>query len=220
MSKHNCEKIFDFGSLVNLCRQTHEAIQGRAARAVDTNLATRNWLFGWYIVEYEQNGADRAEYGKQALKKLSTALQDTIGRGFSVDSLEKMRLFYLEYRHLQLDGKKSETASRILGKGQTPSDQSSASRNMLRINGMEIQQTLSVELIGHLRLGWSQLFRPACETGRRITDGGHCPVPPQKRRISEVDASIEHQNLCLEISALSALQRRTEKPTRIGEEIF
>ncbi len=123
MSTNKNDKIFDFGSLVALCRQTHEEMQGRAVRAVDTGLAVRNWLFGWYIVEYEQNGADRAEYGKQILQKLSAALKDAIGRGFSVDSLEKMRLFYQEYRSMLADGKKSETLSRNFSKGQTVSDQ-------------------------------------------------------------------------------------------------
>ncbi len=55
MSTNKRDKTFDFESLVALCRQTHEEMQGRAARAVDTGLAARNWLFGWYIVEYEQN---------------------------------------------------------------------------------------------------------------------------------------------------------------------
>ena len=63
----------------------------------------RNWLFGLYIVEYEQNGADRAVYGAKTLKKLSVALKTGIGRGFSVDVLEQMRRFYLEYEHVIAD---------------------------------------------------------------------------------------------------------------------
>ena len=58
---------FDFGHLVDLCRRTHEESQSSAARVMDTYLVTRNWLFGWYIVEYEQRGADRAEYGSRLL---------------------------------------------------------------------------------------------------------------------------------------------------------
>ena len=41
-------------------------MQQPAARSVNIGLVVRNWLFGWYIVEYQQNGADRAEYGEQA----------------------------------------------------------------------------------------------------------------------------------------------------------
>ena len=52
---------FDFERLVELCRHTHEETRRSAARAVDRSLVVRNWLFGWYIVEYEQRGADSAD---------------------------------------------------------------------------------------------------------------------------------------------------------------
>ena len=123
---------FNFENLVALCRRTHDQTQRSAARAIDRSLVARNWLFGWYIVEYEQNGADRAEYGSQTLKRLSAALKTKIGRGFSVDALERMRRFYLLYKHIIPDApeaEKSATVSRILPK---PSIE-------------KIQQTLSVE---------------------------------------------------------------------------
>ena len=66
---------FDFENLVELCRRTHEETQRSAAQAIDRSLVARNWLFGWYIVEYEQNGADRAEYGSQILGRVSSRLQ-------------------------------------------------------------------------------------------------------------------------------------------------
>ena len=94
---------FDFERLVELCRHTHEETRRSAARAVDRSLVVRNWLFGWYIVEYEQRGADRAEYGRQTLKKLSGALRVRVGRGFSVDVLEQMRRFYRSYEHIVAD---------------------------------------------------------------------------------------------------------------------
>ena len=87
---------FDFERLVELCRQTHEETQQSAARAVDHSLVVRNWLFGWYIVEYEQSGTDRAEYGARTLGNLSAALKSKIGRGFSIRSLEQIRRFYLQ----------------------------------------------------------------------------------------------------------------------------
>ena len=77
-----------------MCWRTHDQTQRSAAQAIDRALVARNWLFGWYIVEYEQNGADRAKYGSQTLKRLSAALKTKIGRGFSVDALERMRRFY------------------------------------------------------------------------------------------------------------------------------
>ncbi len=54
---------FNFENLVALCGRPHDQTQRSAARAIDRSFVARNWLFGWYIVEYEQNGADRAEYG-------------------------------------------------------------------------------------------------------------------------------------------------------------
>jgi hypothetical protein len=61
---------------------------------------------GRTIVEEEQNGAERAGYGKEILKGLSVALKKEFGKGYSVDNLENMRRFYLAYG-------KSGTASRI-----------------------------------------------------------------------------------------------------------
>lgn len=47
----------NFEQLVTLCEQTHGEIQKRAIRAVDLSLVIRDWLFGRYLVEFEQNGA-------------------------------------------------------------------------------------------------------------------------------------------------------------------
>ncbi|MFZ1984529.1 MAG: hypothetical protein WAU91_08945 [Desulfatitalea sp.] len=65
---------YGFDQLVDLCKQTHQEMQQRAGRSVDIHLVIRNWLFGWYIVEYEQQGADRAEYGAHLVNRLSDVL--------------------------------------------------------------------------------------------------------------------------------------------------
>ncbi len=88
---------FDFRQLVELCRSTHEQMQRHAARSVHTALVVRNWLFGWHIVEFEQHGADRATYGDRVIEKLSNALKEALGRGFSVRNLEMYRRFYQTY---------------------------------------------------------------------------------------------------------------------------
>ena len=64
---------FNFENLVELCRRTHD---GSAAQAIDRALVARNWLFGWYIVEYEQNGADRAERGPNLRQGFSSPTTD------------------------------------------------------------------------------------------------------------------------------------------------
>ena len=89
MSKH-----FDFEQLVGLCRRAHRETQRSSAHAVDRYLVTRNWLFGWYIVEYEQSGADRAKYGAAVVKRLADQLAV---RGCSSRRLALSRRFYRRY---------------------------------------------------------------------------------------------------------------------------
>lgn len=102
---------FDFECLVELCRLTHEEARRSAVLAAERSLVVRNWLIGWYIVEYEQQGSDRAEYGAQTLKNLSGALKSKIGRGFSVRLLEQYRRFYLQFEGLVPQLRKSQTPS-------------------------------------------------------------------------------------------------------------
>ena len=90
-------KTLDFEHLVGLCRRAHKETQCSTARAVDRYLVTRNWLFGWYIVEYEQSGADRAEYGAALIKRLADKL--TI-RGCSSRSLALSCKFYRCYSEI------------------------------------------------------------------------------------------------------------------------
>ena len=87
-------QTFDFDSLVEVCRKTHEEMQGHATRAVDTCLVVRNWLFGRYLVEYEQEGADRAEYGAELIRRLADRLDI---RGCSSRGLALSRKFYRYY---------------------------------------------------------------------------------------------------------------------------
>lgn len=74
---------------------------------VNTTMVCTYFEIGRMIVEEEQSGKDRAEYGKQILKGLSQDLTAEFGKGFSVVNLENMRKFYLAYSI-------SETVSRIL----------------------------------------------------------------------------------------------------------
>src|SRR5260370_1210965 len=60
-------------------------------------MCAANWLIGRQIVEAEQGGAERAEYGQEVLKSLSTALTADYGSGFSLTALKYMRTFYISY---------------------------------------------------------------------------------------------------------------------------
>jgi predicted nuclease of restriction endonuclease-like (RecB) superfamily len=84
-----------FESLLGLFEQTHTGLQREAARAVNHALTVRNWLFGWYIVEFEQGGADRAElYGKKLIKRLADELSVRMDKGISQRYLEQCRQFF------------------------------------------------------------------------------------------------------------------------------
>jgi len=69
-----------------------------AYRSVNTLQVLTNFEIGRLIIEHEQRGKERAEYGKQILKELSERLSAEFGRGFSRSNLEYMRKFYLTYR--------------------------------------------------------------------------------------------------------------------------
>ena len=80
----------NYQQLLALFKETHLELQQRAARLVDTSLVIRNWLFGWYIVEFEQGGAERVElYGKRLIDKLSRELKTLGLKGISSTSLRQ-----------------------------------------------------------------------------------------------------------------------------------
>ncbi len=90
---------FNFRELVDLCLDTNERLKMMAARSVDTSLVVRNWLYGWYIVEFEGGGADRSQiYGRQLITQLSKELAAREIRGISPTNLRKFRQFYQRYR--------------------------------------------------------------------------------------------------------------------------
>lgn len=79
--------------------------KNRVYQTINTTMTQTYFQIGKRIVEEEQGGETRAEYGKSLLKLLSVQLINEFGKGFSVDNLENMRRFYLAFQ-------KSETVSR------------------------------------------------------------------------------------------------------------
>ncbi len=84
----------DFKQLIDLIKTTHDALQKQAVNAVNQSLTIRNWLIGFYIVEYEQNGEDRAEYGKKLLFNIAKNIQI---KGLPAPELSRCRQFYKVY---------------------------------------------------------------------------------------------------------------------------
>lgn len=74
-----------------------KASRHAAARSVNAIMTATYWEIGRRIVEYEQGGSARAEYGEELLKKLAADPTRHFGRGFSRQNLQQMRLFYLNW---------------------------------------------------------------------------------------------------------------------------
>ena len=120
--------------------------------------------------------ADRAEYGAQTLKRLSAALKERIGRGFSVRSVEQFRRFYLQFAETLPQTGKTQTLSAISAAAQnpqTPSADSTTPREGLS----RAMRSASAALIRHLPLGWSHYV-----TLLSVTD-------PEARRFYEIEAA-------------------------------
>lgn len=83
-----------FGRVVSILEQA----RGNVVRAVNTNMVLAYWLIGREIVQELQGGKERAEYGKKVVAELSARLMERYGKGFSPESLQFFRRFYLAYR--------------------------------------------------------------------------------------------------------------------------
>lgn len=74
-----------------------EAARRAAARNVNALMSASYWVIGRRIVEFEQGGQARADYGETLPARLATDLTARFGRGFSRQNLQQMRLFYLAW---------------------------------------------------------------------------------------------------------------------------
>lgn len=80
--------------------EVHSFFKSYAVKQINNALTLRNWIVGYYLVEYEQSGKDRAVYGQKTLKTLSEALGKKDVKGFSDRNLRLCRQFYLEYPNI------------------------------------------------------------------------------------------------------------------------
>ena len=89
----NISKLYkEISSILNTARVN-------AYKAVNFAMVTSYWSIGQVIVEDEQNGNERAEYGKAVLEGLSKKLTAEFGQGYDVRELRKIRQFYLEFKN-------------------------------------------------------------------------------------------------------------------------
>ncbi len=87
-------ELHSFNDLASIAQTTHDAAQSSAVKAINRMQTMRNWLIGYYIVEFEQHGKDRAEYGSQLLKKLEERVNR---KGLTRNTFQSSRNFYRLY---------------------------------------------------------------------------------------------------------------------------
>lgn len=129
----NTENLYN--RISNLLKISRE----KTIRAINTTMVTTYFEIGRFIVEEEQNGKDRATYGKEILKNLSIKLTKEFGKGFSKTNLKQMKSFYLIYKN-----------------GQTVSDQFKLSWShyliLMRMENSNARQFYEIEAINN---NWS-----------------------------------------------------------------
>lgn len=114
----------------------------KAYQAADIYQVVSNWLVGRRIVEQEQHGQERAQYGKHIVELASEALTAEFGKGYSVVNIKSFRKFYLTFNNLLI--------------GQTPSAQS---ENGLTIKGQSVSAELELANMLPSNLSWSHYER-------------------------------------------------------------
>lgn len=86
-----------YNELIKALTLIHEQLREQSIRAVNTSLTLRNWFFGFYIVEFEQSGKDRAAYGKKLLANIASAMKDMKIPNADERELRRYRQFYACY---------------------------------------------------------------------------------------------------------------------------
>ena len=143
--------------LVKEIRDLVQSARRAASRNINTLQVATNFEIGRRIVEHEQEGNRRAEYGERILKELSHRLTEELGRGFSKSNLEYMRRFYLEYSGTQLQitqtlsGQSAAPFKEITHISQKPSAELPAKVP----TETSIGQTLSAQFTPRFTLSWS-----------------------------------------------------------------
>ena len=97
MSAETDTNKLSFNNLFDTVSSLDKAFADNTAKAINRNITARNWLIGYYIVNYEQNGSDRAKYGAKTLQTLAERLNS---RSLSYRNLKLYRQFFQEFPSL------------------------------------------------------------------------------------------------------------------------
>ena len=157
----------------------------RTVAAVNTAMVYTYYEIGRMIVEDEQQGEQRAEYGKAVIKELAEKLTKKFGKGFSAQNLANMRQFFLTYSVgqpiFQTLSRKSSLPLTKPQNTQILSDKSESENSETPLRNSQIPQTPSAEL--HFTLSWSHYLKLM-----RIDN-------PEKRRFYEIEAAENNWSL-------------------------
>ena len=91
------KEIIEYDGLISSIESLLKDSRTRIVREVNQTIVITCWHIGRYIVEYEQGGKERAEYGTELLKRLSKDLTKSFGKGYSYRSLRRIKQFYITF---------------------------------------------------------------------------------------------------------------------------
>lgn len=141
----NIEMLPDEVEFVSDLKAIVYTAKAKAYQAADLYNVASNWLVGRRIVEQEQHGEARAQYGKHVIEIASLTLTAEFGKGYSIANLKSFRKFYLTFKYLQIGQTASaQSVDRQVSKGQTPSVLSES--DIQRIPSAELAQILPANL--------------------------------------------------------------------------
>lgn len=138
--------LHSFGDLTSIIQTTHDAALSSAVKAINRMQTMRNWLIGYYIVEYEQHGKDRAEYGAKLLKKLEERVNR---KGISTTLLKNSRSFYLHYPQM-VENLVPAISPTVSGKLVKQEEKSPTVSDQFKTSGKKIISSLSFSHIVEL----------------------------------------------------------------------
>jgi len=190
-SQNYSSLIADLSSLVEQGRKT-------AVRYVNTALVATYWLIGSRIVEYEQKGKERAEYGEATLRRISEDLTKKFGKGFSVPQMKNIRQFYFTY------SEKGYTVSSQL-------DQNEESKMVSRQSDAVIFNTLSAKFF----LSWSHyclLMRVDEAFAREFYEAECIRGNWSVRQLDRQIQSLLYERTALSKRKLAVIAKAHEKP--------
>ncbi len=150
----NIEMLPDEVEFVSDLKAILYTAKAKAYQAADLYNVAGNWLVGRRIVEQEQHGQARAQYGKHVIEIASLALTEEFGKGYSQTQIINFRKFYLSFKYLpihqtvsdKLDSKHQTLSDILPTKGQTPSDQSEIFIQQMPSAESELAQILPANL--------------------------------------------------------------------------